>query len=301
MYIHCYRSVGRWSGLLELGAAEISAAGGEGCPGGRKRASGRYRFETGSGTGLKALLDGGTFPFGEVSDFANEPAILTSRRVSGEGLTLVDGRWRSTAGVKRNAVAFFWAVAVGTVVAFLISLPLVKSAGKLFDPYLKSHLPPLALAQAVVVLLALASLLFFRGLPWKIWRSVQFGLIPVRGWMFGLPLIAAFWILLGLQHFFLALGSLALSALLTIAVDIPRRDPAKADPSVSRFLESDLPVSEDGEDLLGRGELIKSLVSTIVLEQPAVIAITGAYGKGKTSFLNLAMGELKRQKGSDLP
>ena len=72
-------------------------------------------------------------------------------------------------------------------------------------------------------------------------------------------------------------------------------------PDPSGLLEPDLPVPEDGEDLLGRRELVESVVSTILLEAPAIVAVTGRYGDGKTSFLNLAIGELNKSEEIKLP
>jgi predicted KAP-like P-loop ATPase len=60
-------------------------------------------------------------------------------------------------------------------------------------------------------------------------------------------------------------------------------------------------VPEGGEDRLGRRGMIEGLISTILLEEPEVIAVTGAYGEGKTSFLNLAVGELRKLEGDDRP
>ena len=40
--------------------------------------------------------------------------------------------------------------------------------------------------------------------------------------------------------------------------------------------------------------MIESMVSTILLDQPSIVAVTGKYGDGKTSFLNLAVGHLRK-------
>jgi len=58
--------------------------------------------------------------------------------------------------------------------------------------------------------------------------------------------------------------------------------------------EVDLPVPEDGQDLLGRAETIDALDAKILLESPPIIAITSDYGYGKTSFLNLLLGRLRK-------
>lgn len=66
-------------------------------------------------------------------------------------------------------------------------------------------------------------------------------------------------------------------------------------------LEPDLPIPENGEDLLSRQDTIDGLISTLLLEEPTVIAVTGTYGDGKTSLLNLTIGKLKKLDESELP
>jgi hypothetical protein len=65
--------------------------------------------------------------------------------------------------------------------------------------------------------------------------------------------------------------------------------------------DPDLPLAEDGQDLLGRGKLINELLNRILLDQLSVIAVTGEYGNGKTSLLNLTLGQLKRTQGDNAP
>jgi hypothetical protein len=180
------------------------------------------------------------------------------------------------------------AVAAGTIVAFLISLlrPFLKSAGQVVEPYVKLQLPTYALTQACLVLLFLLLVVLLRKLPWKIWRSLKLGLIPFDDWIW-LSSVVFFWLALELRHTLLAWGSIGLAVLLTAAGGLITRRATQAKRSPSGRVESDLPVPEGGEDLLGRREIIEGLMSTILLEEPEVIAVTGAYGEGKTSFLNL--------------
>jgi KAP-like P-loop domain-containing protein len=89
--------------------------------------------------------------------------------------------------------------------------------------------------------------------------------------------------------------------LVTAAVDFVGRGATRLPEEVSGILESDFPVPEGGEDLLGRQPIVDGLVSTILLEQPAVIAVTGGYGEGKTSLLNLTVGELKKLDATEVP
>jgi predicted KAP-like P-loop ATPase len=64
--------------------------------------------------------------------------------------------------------------------------------------------------------------------------------------------------------------------------------------SVSHATPVDFKLHPPGEDLLERRELVERVVSTILLEAPSIIAVTGGYGDGKTSFLNLTIGELSK-------
>jgi hypothetical protein len=132
------------------------------------------------------------------------------------------------------------------------------------------------------------------------WRSLRLGLIPFRGW-FWLLSVVVFWIALESSYAPLAWGSVSFAALVAVADALIGRDSAKAERIPPGLVESDLPVQEGGEDLLGRKGIVEGLVATILLEQPEVIAVTGAYGEGKTSFLNLTLGELRKLEGDDLP
>ena len=79
------------------------------------------------------------------------------------------------------------------------------------------------------------------------------------------------------------------------------KQPAQDKAQVRDGTEVDLPLPENGRDLLGRGEIVDQLVATILLEQPRIIAITGGYGQGKTSFLNLVLGRLRKSDEGDRP
>jgi hypothetical protein len=194
-------------------------------------------------------------------------------------------------------------VAAGTVVAFLISLfrPLVKPAGERVEPYLKLlRLPTHALTQSCLVLLSLLLIALLSKLPKRISRSWKLGLIPFPDWLL-VSSVVIFWVALESGYAALAWGSIGFMVLMTAADVLIALSSAKVDRSPLGLVESDLPVQEGGEDLLGRREIIEGLVSAIVLEQPEVIAVTGAYGEGKTSFLNLTVGELKKVEEDDLP
>jgi KAP family P-loop domain len=214
---------------------------------------------------------------------------------------LRDRIWRPFAGLVPRAPRFLIAVAAGTTVGFLISLSraLIKSGEALLKPYLLP-LPADSLMQALVVLLLLLAIGLLKQLPRRTWRSLRLGLIPLQYWVW-VPSIAVFWVAHESHHGLVAWSSVALAGLVTVLIDLIGRESVKVAPDRTGALESDLPVPEGGEDLLGRRETIEGVVSKILLEQPAIIAVTGAYGEGKTSFLNLAIGELHKLVDADLP
>ncbi len=202
----------------------------------------------------------------------------------------------------RLTIAISLAVAAGSALAFFISLsrPYILSVRNLVEPYFKINLPTWALWRACVVLFCLTLIAVLRQLPQKIWRSLRLGLVPFQGWLWALS-VAVFWLALESCHAPLAWGSIGLALLLTAVGGLVARGSAKnRGPSIG-FIEPDGPVQEDGEDLLGRRGIIDRLVSTIVQEEPEVIAVTGEYGEGKTSFLNLLVGELRKVDREDRP
>jgi hypothetical protein len=140
-----------------------------------------------------------------------------------------------------------------------------------------------------------------KNLPAKIWHSLRLGLVPISNWVWAIA-TAAFWIAYERHRTGVAWGSLASAAAVSItAYLIGKASTSGADRRGTGLLDPDLPVAEGGEDLLGREGMIESLVSTILLEPPAVIAVTGGYGDGKTSFLNLAIGELRKSREIQVP
>jgi hypothetical protein len=215
---------------------------------------------------------------------------------------LLGGQWRRNPTLMQSVVALFRAIAIGTVLAFFLSLsrPMIEPTRDLLGPYLTLPRPIHWKTQALIVLLLLLLIALFKKLPWRIWRSLKLGLIPLQSWLWALS-VAIFWLALESHRARLAWSSLAFAGLLTGASLLIGPRSTKSSPSDPGFLESDFPVPEGGEDLLGRQGIVAALVSTIVLEQPEIIAVTGMYGEGKTSFLNLTVGELKKLEEDDLP
>ena len=201
-----------------------------------------------------------------------------------------------------KAVRLLVGTTVGTAFAylFLLFLPFEKNAEHAIDPLLKLRLPSNTTAQGIVVLLLLLAIVLFTRLPSKLWRSLRLGLLTGLDLIWA-PTVAASWIAYQFRHPILAFSTLALAALLIAAVHLIGRRPRASRQAAQPTLEPDLPVPEDGQDLLERQELIESVVSTILLEPPPIIAVTGRYGDGKTSFLNLAIGELSRSQEIEVP
>src|SRR5579863_1724300 len=63
---------------------------------------------------------------------------------------------------------------------------------------------------------------------------------------------------------------------------------AEADP--------DSPISKSDEDILGRSSVVASVLRAVVNDRAPVIALTGTYGDGKTSVLNLLAKALEARK-----
>jgi hypothetical protein len=188
----------------------------------------------------------------------------------------------------RRAGGFFRAVASGTTIAFLFLLfqPMLAPLEQALEPYLKLKPPFYTSIQVLIVLLALSLIGAFSSWPKKVCRSLRLGLIPFPNWIWATSAVV-FWISLEYHHFLLAWSSIALAGLSHAAVALVDQGLVKPEHSALQVMESDLPVPESGEDLLGRREIIEGLVSRILLEQPQIIAVTGVYGEGKTSLLNL--------------
>jgi hypothetical protein len=203
---------------------------------------------------------------------------------------------------KRTAVRACSAVVVGTVLACLVSLlyPVLIPGERPPRWHLKSYLPPHSFAEALLVLVSLLLMCVILALPRKWWRSLRLGLVGVPYWAWVLS-VAASWISLDAHRPRVAAAILTGAAILTVVVKSIARYSLKTEQSVSPLVDPDLPVPENGEDLLGRRGAIEDLISKILIDRPMLIAVTGSYGEGKTSFLNLTVGELKKIDEADLP
>ena len=193
------------------------------------------------------------------------------------------------------------AIAAGTMLAFLLRLlfPLIIPDEQVLKAYVKQSLPVHTLAMAVTVGIAVIAVIVFTVLI-RIWHSLRLGLMRLPIW-FWICLVAAFWALVESHHYRFALWTLVSAIVLPLVIKACARRSADAPQRDSEIIEPDLPVPENGEDLLGRRPFVELLVSRILLEKPLVIAVTAPYGDGKTSFLNLVVGEIRKTQPKDLP
>lgn len=211
----------------------------------------------------------------------------------------LDRSRRNREGLTSGVVRFCLTVMAGTAIGFVGSLVHVRLS-QLFGQYSKLSLPRQSLSQAIAFFASLVLIALLKRLPQKVWRSMRLGLVPISSWVWVLS-VAVFWIEYDdLRP--IAWASIGFGVLVTVTSQLIKiRSTPNADTEASRFVEPDLPVQEDGEDLLGRQDSVEALVSTILLDSPAIIAVTGGYGEGKTSFLNLAIGELKKAQEISVP
>jgi hypothetical protein len=149
-----------------------------------------------------------------------------------------------------------------------------------------------------VVFLAALTLVALQILP-RLWRSLQLGLLPAAAFIWFL----AGTILLTLLNFGYpkaAFSTIIVAELLTL-ISSRLSQPSSGAENPKYFLDPDLPIQERGTDLLDRGDIVDYLASIAVRERPTVIALTGNYGDGKTSVLNLVLGKLRKLKGNLRP
>jgi len=209
------------------------------------------------------------------------------------------------AGIKRLGPDIAKVVLVSTALALgtVVFTPLLK-VGSDFVRLQAHRLDVLYRPHHLWVYLALIAIpaffiLFCEFLP-KLWRSLRLGLVELQFWTWTLA-CSALIVLFEWHHVMsgllvlIAAGYLssALSQLSHTSTAHPKQDTYETDP--------DLPLLENGKDLLGRDEIINYIADTIIRERPSVIALTGNYGAGKTSALNLAIGKLRKLDSEQRP
>lgn len=201
-----------------------------------------------------------------------------------------------------DATRLLVAISTGTAFAFLILSfpPLSENAERNRGALSKLHFPAGALPQALVIVLCLIALLLLHKFPRKLRRSLALGLMNSVDWVWA-PAVTVSWLAHEWGHDVRAIASLVFALILSGTTRLSRRGTNQVEQGEPSPLEPDLPVQEGGQDLLERGEMIESVVSTLLLQPPPIIAITGRYGDGKTSFLNLAIGEINRSTEIEVP
>lgn len=199
-----------------------------------------------------------------------------------------------------RAIKAFTAAILGTFIALLalVLYESIRPKDVFFSAYTKLAFTPHLGAMVVVIMLGFVGMLMLSAK--KLWRSFQLGLLPISisTWI---VCIALFWLLVGLHHPIVGTSILVACALVSFLINIFVKHPQKPQGDALEYTDPDLPVPENGQDLLGLGDLIDRLVGMIVLERPLTIAVTGPYGHGKTSFVNLAVGRVRSLEEEDRP
>jgi predicted KAP-like P-loop ATPase len=148
---------------------------------------------------------------------------------------------------------------------------------------------------SVILTLAVAlysiRLLAFMRRFWNSWRA---GLMSGLGVIWFLTSAVVF-LLLGLTGSYSSFFLITFGLAGTLAVFCRNLNLAKI--SAGRIeTDPDYPICESGEDIIGRSAVVQTIVRAIVNDQAPVIALTGAYGDGKSSVLNLLSRALDIRK-----
>jgi len=132
-----------------------------------------------------------------------------------------------------------------------------------------------------VVFYAIRSYAFLK----RLWASLRSGLVSGIGVIWFLASAAAFtsFNMTGHYDYLLFLGVAVIGTLWALNRDL------KGARATDESLEADpdRPISAIEEDILGRGGLVTSIVRAIAQDSVPVVALTGSYGDGKSSVLNL--------------
>jgi predicted KAP-like P-loop ATPase len=123
--------------------------------------------------------------------------------------------------------------------------------------------------------------------------SYRAGLVSGVGFIWFLASAATFTVLSftgALPALFIFLAAVTASVILIrrdASINEDARAVAEADP--------DTPILKSADDILGRDAVVTSLVRAIVSDRAPVVALTGAFGDGKTSVLNLLSTALEQR------
>jgi hypothetical protein len=199
-------------------------------------------------------------------------------------------------GLPSRLSDFFVACILGTSAAFAFSFlaPGLKKASVAVRPYLDLPLRSTLILQIFAVLSMAILLAMVSKLPSRFARSLRAGLVPFETSIWTVSVIL-FWTFYEFSQPILGLSCIGFGAVLIGSARIYSQDTLKKTKTATpSLIEPDLPLPEGGEDLLDRRGLIDALLSYVLREQTAIVALTGRYGEGKTSLINLMIGELKK-------
>ncbi|HEV2196909.1 MAG TPA: P-loop NTPase fold protein [Candidatus Acidoferrum sp.] len=204
-------------------------------------------------------------------------------------------------GAKATFPGIAWGALIGSVTALLLPSAISISAvglqklshfpesklGQLLNPFWKAMIAPNHLA--LILLTAALGLLtigrktilefFTRLYNWTIYE-------PTLLWAIGSFVVCAY----SPQR-----AGIALCAVLSLTCVIAwRRSPYPN--TEETLINPDQPIQDASEDKLDRQSLVASLVCRLLQDGAPVISVTGGYGDGKTSILNLLAEALRAEK-----
>jgi hypothetical protein len=198
---------------------------------------------------------------------------------------------------KSTRILHGWILGSTLAAACILAFPASKSVGAFGFEQLRQLRNPSAPFPFITVI-SLLVLVSGIDLYFRIFKSLRANLFDLAFWL-AFCSGFALWVLLEIESLRLALstaGTLFLLSLVGACIGQIEWSETES----ARF-HSDRPIAEEGADLLGRGSLIQEVVSVLRTERPTVMAVTGAYGSGKTSFIRLVLNQLRRFPESEFP
>lgn len=211
------------------------------------------------------------------------------------------GTERLKLGLKTISPGIAWGALIGSVTALL--LPTIISTGLLglqklsalpgtklgqaLRPWLKAISPPRHLALIALVTALALGFVAYETL-WQFLKRFYHWVIyePTLLWAVG---SLAVWTQSPLRITIAILATPSLTCVIAW-----NRSPFPS--STEALINPDKPIQYSAEDKLGRKSVVATLVSRLVQDAAPVIALTGAYGDGKTSILNLLGQALHMQQ-----
>lgn len=194
-------------------------------------------------------------------------------------------------------------VLLGAVIAFAAPtlLAVSEKVGRKAVAWTDKHFgrvaiwPKHANVTLIIVFLVLGLFCAIRitGFLKRAWTSWRAGLISALGVAWFLASGIAF-TLLSVTGSLLAVLVLTLGVAATVITS--QRDLRLGQNSLIGQADPDEPISARDQDILGRDAVVASIVRAVVEDGTPVVALTGAFGDGKTSVLNLLSKALAGRK-----